>query len=338
MNFAVLTGGGDSAGINDFLYFLAHRLEKEGHHLIGFHQGWLGLTTDQAMEINKINSEDFRFTAGTVLGTARKNPLKDGEIDLVLATLAKRNVDALIVAGGDDTLGVAAHLAQEGLKVVGVPQTIDNDLWGTERTLGFATAVTRAVSSVNSMVNSNIAHDRDMIVEVMGRKAGWIALSTAVNTPAAACMCPEGRMDWDEALQAMERYRRLTGKPALAIVGEGIEMEGFDRSQKAVDAFGNVELRGVGHAVGHKYEELTGRKPRLQILGYILRGGTPVVADVELAATFANHAVDLVLSGRSGEMVSLLGNEPNSIPLKEVLGKTRKVGLDYLENQLKLLA
>lgn len=338
MNFAVLTGGGDSSGINDFLYFLAQRLNKEGHSLLGFRNSWQGLVENEAIALDKISLENVRFTPGTMLGTARKNPIKDGQIDLVLANLEVRKVDALIAMGGDDTLGVAAHLAKSGVKVVGVPQTIDDDLRGTDRSLGFATAVRQAAYCVNSVINSNVAHDRDMIVEIMGRDAGWLALATALNTPACACMCPEGSMSMDETFQAMKRYKKSTGKAALAIVAEGIRPEGYDLSDKPKDAFGNIAFEGVSHWVGTKYQEATGRGPRVQILGYLARGGAPVPFDVELAALYANQAVDLILAGKSGEMAAVTGGCPSSLPLGEVIGAKKTIDPEFLTRQLRLLA
>lgn len=338
MNFAVLTGGGDSSGINDFLYFLAQRLEREGHNLIGFRRSWLGLVNNDAIDLDKSKLAKYRFTAGTALGTERKNPVKDGELDKVLANLEERKVDSLIAMGGDDTLGVAAHLAKLGFNVVGVPQTIDDDVVGTDRTLGYYTAVNQAVSAVNSIVNSNVAHDRDMIVEIMGRDAGWLALATALNTPACACMCPEGPMSLDEMIASMQRYKKTTGKASLAIVSEGVQLEGVVREGLATDAFGNLAYEGVAHIVADKYKEATGRNPRVQILGYLLRGGTPSPQDVELAANYANQAVDLALAGNTGQMVARKNGHDHAVPLTDVLGTKKLVDLDYLTKHLKMLA
>ncbi len=222
----------------------------------------------------------------------------------------------------------------------GVPQTIDNDLQGTERTLGYATAVRQAASAVNSLVNSNIAHDREMFVEAMGRDAGWLALAIALNTPACACMCPEGRMDLAETIAAMSNYKRRTGRSALAVVSEGIDLEGFDRSRATRDAFGNLAYEGISHGVADEYKKATGRTCRVQVLGYLMRGGTAVPEDVQLAAGFANTAIDLALAGKSGEMVGgLAGSEILSRPPSGRNGGVKKTvpPLDYLNKQLKLL-
>lgn len=338
MNFGVLTGGGDSSGINDFLYFLAQRLDSEGHTLTGFRNSWLGLVANDAVTLEKNRLAETRFTPGTVLGTARKNPIKDGQMDTVLAHLEERKIDALIAMGGDDTLGVASHLAELGFTVIGVPQTIDDDLRGTERSLGFFTAVGQAATAINSMINSNIAHDRDMIVEVMGRDAGWLALATALATPACACMCPEGPMELDEMTAAMKRFKKNTGKAGLAIVAEGIQLRGIDREGLPTDAFGNLALEGVSHIVGAKYKDATGRSPRVQILGYLMRGGAPLPYDVELAASFANQAVDLALAGKSGKMVAQMNGKAHSVALSDVIGAKKMIDLDYLQKQLRLLA
>ncbi|HPT83449.1 MAG TPA: 6-phosphofructokinase [Limnochordia bacterium] len=337
MRFAVLTGGGDSSGINDFLYFLAQRLEREGHSLIGFRRSWLGLVNNDALELTRQELAQYRFTPGTILGTERKNPIKDGQMDQVLRSLEDRGVDVLIAMGGDDTLGVANHLSELGFTVVGVAQTIDDDVLGTDRTLGYYTAIYQGVRAVNSMVNSNVAHDRDMIVEIMGRDAGWLALGVALNTPACACMCPEGEMTLDELIARMQEYRRINGRAALAIVAEGIKLEGVERELER-DAFGNLAYEGVSHIVGDLYKKATGRSPRVQVMGYLLRGGTPLPQDVELAAFYANHAVDLALSGQTGRLAGLQNGKPSAVPLTEVVGRKKLIDLADLRAKLKLLA
>lgn len=338
MNFAVLSGGGDSTGINDFLYFLAQRLEREGHSLIGYRRSWLGLVNNDAIPLNKGMLAAHRFTPGTVLGTERKNPIKDGQMDQVLASLEERKVDVLIALGGDDTLGVAGYLSTQGFTVVGVPQTIDNDVPGCDYTLGYHTAVYMAVNAVNSMINSNVAHDRDMLVEIMGRDAGHLALTTALNTPACACMCPEGPMSFEEMVAGMKRFKEMTGRAALAIISEGIKLEGMERADLPKDAFGNAAYEGVAHLVAEKYTEVTGRKPRVQILGYLLRGGTPLPQDVKLAARYANHAVDLALQGKTGVLAGIQQGIPTAVPLSEVVGRKKLLDLNYLQEQLGLLA
>lgn len=334
MNFGVLTGGGDSAGINDFLYFLAQRLEREGHTLTGFRSSWLGMVNNDAVTLNKAMLEPHRHTPSTMLGSERKNPIKDGQMDLVLANLEARKIDAMICMGGDDTLGVAAHLAELGFNVVGAPQTIDDDLRFTDHTLGYETAVRQASNYINSMINSNVGHDKDMIVEVMGRDAGWLALGTAMNTPACACMCPEGPMELEEMIEAMTAYKKRTGRAGLAIVSEGVELKNVDRGELRKDAFGNVYTAGVSHIVGEKYEAATGRKPRVQVMGYLLRGGIPSPYDVDLALSYANLAVDLALAGKTGYMVTRYEGRDQAIPLKDVVGGKKYLDPAFLQQQL----
>ncbi|NMB19994.1 MAG: hypothetical protein GX979_03950 [Firmicutes bacterium] len=334
MNFGVLTGGGDSAGINDFLYFLAQRLEREGHTLTGFRSSWLGMVNNDAISLNKAMLEPHRHTPSTMLGSERKNPIKDGQMDLVLANLEARKIDAMICMGGDDTLGVAAHLAELGFNVVGAPQTIDDDLRFTDHTLGYETAVRQASNYINSMINSNVGHDKDMIVEVMGRDAGWLALGTAMNTPACACMCPEGPMELEEMIEAMTAYKKRTGRAGLAIVSEGVELKNVDRGELRKDAFGNVYTAGVSHIVGEKYEAATGRKPRVQVMGYLLRGGIPSPYDVDLALSYANLAVDLALAGKTGYMVTRYEGRDQAIPLKDVVGGKKYLDPAFLQQQL----
>ncbi len=334
MNFGVLTGGGDSAGINDFLYFLAKRLENEGHTLTGFRSSWLGMVNNDAITLTRGMLAPHRHTPSTMLGSERKNPIKDGQIDLVLASLEDRKIDAMICMGGDDTLGVAAHLAELGINVVGAPQTIDDDLRFTDHTLGYETAVRQASTYINSMINSNVGHDKDMIVEVMGRDAGWLALATAMNTPACACMCPEGHMELEDMISSMKDFKKRTGRAGLAIVSEGVELKNVDRGELRKDAFGNVYTAGISHIVGEKYEQATGRKPRVQVMGYLLRGGIPSPYDVDLALSFANQAVDLALAGKTGYMVTRLDGREQAIPLKDVAGGKKYLDPAYLKQQL----
>ncbi len=334
MNFGVLTGGGDSSGINDFLYFLARRLEIEGHTLTGFRSSWLGMVNNDAIALNTSMLRPHRNTPGTMLGSERKNPIKDGQMDLVLASLEDRKIDAMICMGGDDTLGVAAHLAELGFNVVGAPQTIDDDLKFTDHTLGYETAVRQTSSYINSMINSNVGHDKDMIVEVMGRDAGWLALAIAMNTPACACMCPEGPMELKEMIASMTSYKKRTGRAGLAIVSEGVELKNVDRGELEKDAFGNVYTAGISHIVGQKFERATGRKPRVQVMGYLQRGGIPSPYDVDLALSFANQAVDLALAGKTGYMVTRLDGREQAIPLKDVAGGKKYLDPAYLEQQL----
>jgi 6-phosphofructokinase 1 len=293
------------------------------------------MVNNDAITLTKSMLAPHRHTPSTMLGSERKNPIKDGQMDLVLASLEDRKIDAMICMGGDDTLGVAAHLAELGFNVVGAPQTIDDDLRFTDHTLGYETAVRQASTYINSMINSNVGHDKDMIVEVMGRDAGWLALGTAMNTPACACMCPEGPMELEEMIARMTDFKKRTGRAGLAIVSEGVELKGVDRGELRKDAFGNVYTAGVSHIVGEKYEEATGRKPRVQVMGYLLRGGVPSPYDVDLALSFANQAVDLALAGKTGYMVTRLDGRDQAIPLKEVAGGKKYLDPAYLEQQFQ---
>lgn len=325
MRIGVITGGGDSSGINAFLYFLYRRLEQDEHELVGFKHGWRGLVQNQVLLFERDRIEKNKWTPGTILGTSRTNPVQDGTVDELLHSFDENNIEALVAVGGDDTLSVAGYLSNKGVRIIGVPQTIDNDVPGTDLCLGFETSLFQAANIINSLMPSNVAHERDMVAEVMGRDSGWISLYTSLNTGACACMCPEGRMDMGEVVDALMRYRRQTKRSGLVIVAEGIALANAKRIKRGADPFGNEALEGVGFGVAQGILEKTGHEPRVQVLGYALRGGHVVPSDVRLAFDFANEAVDNILKGRTGLMVGRKATQVCSVSLTEVVGRRRMV-------------
>ena len=289
-----------------------------GDELLGFRDGWRGILDDDAVELS---IQSFRGTlprGGTILGSSRTNPYKvDGGPERVKAVLAERAVDALVAIGGEDTLGVASGLTAEGVPVVGVPKTIDNDLSATELTFGFDTAVQICVDAIDRLHTTAESHHRVMVVEVMGRNAGHIALWSAIAGGATMVLVPERPFDIDEVCRVI-RHRHVRGRWAsIVVVAEGaLPIEGtMATASSEVDAFGHARLGGIGAEVASAIEERTGYETRAIVLGHIQRGGTPTAFDRVLATRFGIAAIDAVHDGAFATMVALRAGDIVRVPL-----------------------
>jgi phosphofructokinase-like protein len=300
-----------------------------GDELLGFRDGWRGVLEDDAMELSV---EAFRGTlprGGTILGSSRTNPFKvDGGPAKVRQVLADREVDALVAIGGEDTLGVAARLAAEGVAVVGVPKTIDNDLSATELTFGFNTAVQICTDAIDRLHTTAESHDRVMVVEVMGRHAGHIATWAAIAGGATVVLVPEQPFDIDEVCEIIRHRHDQRGRYAsIAVVAEGATpKEGtLALASQEIDAFGHVRLGGIGDQLAKAIEERTGYETRAIVLGHVQRGGTPTAFDRVLATRFGIAAIDAVHDGDFGQMVALRAGEIVRVPLAEATAELKLV-------------
>ena len=329
MRIAMLTGGGDCPGLNAVMRAVARKAERtHGDQLLGFRDGWRGVLEDEAVELSV---ESFRGTlprGGTILGSSRTNPYKvDGGPERVQDTLAARQVDALVAIGGEDTLGVASRLAEEGVAVVGVPKTIDNDLSATELTFGFTTAVQICVDAIDRLHTTAESHDRVMVLEVMGRHAGHIATWAAIAGGATLVLIPEKPFHIEEVC-AVIRARHERGRYAsIVVVAEGATpQEGtLAVTSGEVDAFGHVRLGGIGDELAKAIEERTGYETRAIVLGHVQRGGTPTAFDRVLATRFGIAAVDAVHDGAFGTMVALRAGDIVRVPLSEATAELKLV-------------
>ena len=329
MRIAMLTGGGDCPGLNAVMRAVARKAERtHGDQLLGFRDGWRGVLEDEAVELSV---ESFRGTlprGGTILGSSRTNPYKvDGGPQRVQETLAARQVDALVAIGGEDTLGVASRLAEEGVAVVGVPKTIDNDLSATELTFGFTTAVQICVDAIDRLHTTAESHDRVMVLEVMGRHAGHIATWAAIAGGATLVLIPEKPFHIEEVC-AVIRARHERGRYAsIVVVAEGATpQEGtLAVTSGEVDAFGHVRLGGIGDELAKAIEERTGYETRAIVLGHVQRGGTPTAFDRVLATRFGIAAVDAVHDGAFGTMVALRAGDIVRVPLSEATAELKLV-------------
>jgi len=332
MRVGLLTGGGDCPGLNAVIRAVVRKGERHyGDDLVGFLDGWKGVLERQTMPLDVERCRGLLPKGGTILGTSRTNPYKqEGGAQRALDNLRAEGIDALVAIGGDDTLGVANKLAAEGLMVVGVPKTIDNDLSATEVTFGFDTAVQIASDAIDRLHTTAESHDRVMVVEVMGRHAGWIATQAGIAGGAAEILIPEEPFDI-EAICGRLRGRHGRGRYAsLVVVAEGaVPVEGTMEVQSGeLDAFGHVRLGGIANRVAQGIEDRTGFETRVTILGHIQRGGTPTAFDRILATRFGVAAIDAAHDGASGQMVALQAGRIVRVPLAEAVGKSKTVDPD----------
>jgi ATP-dependent phosphofructokinase / diphosphate-dependent phosphofructokinase len=321
----LLTGGGDCPGLNAAIRAVVRRgLADAEHSFIGFRNGWAGVLEDQAIELTLQSTAGILPRGGTILGTSRTNPFGPGidGLNTIRATLARRGVDALIPIGGEDTLGVASRLAGEGIPLVGIPKTIDNDLGGTDVTFGFQTAVQIVTDAIDRLHTTAESHNRVMVVEVMGRHSGWIATQAGIAGGADAILVPERPFDVEDVCERL-RSRHARGRSfSIVVVAEGaVPREGTlqTRAGAATDAFGHVRLGGIGVVLEGEIERRTGYETRVTILGHVQRGGTPVAFDRVLATRFGAAAMEAVAAGRFATMVALHGTEIVEIELATAL-------------------
>jgi ATP-dependent phosphofructokinase / diphosphate-dependent phosphofructokinase len=339
MRVGVLTGGGDCPGLNAVIRAVVRKgVGVHGLDFVGYRDGWKGPLEGLTMELGVPQVRGILPRGGTILGSSRTNPFKiDGGVERIKDNLAADGVDALIAIGGEDTLGVATKLADLGVAVVGVPKTIDNDLSGTDFTFGFDTAVNIASEAIDRLHTTAESHHRVLVVEVMGRHAGWIALHSGMSGGANVVLIPEIPFDIEEVC-ALVRKRFDTHYAPIIVVAEGATpREGGDMTLVSgeKDAFGHVRLGGIGDRLAGEIEQRTGAEARAVVLGHVQRGGTPTAFDRWLATRFGLHAVDAVAEQEFGTMVALRGTDIVRVPLIEGTGELKLVSAEeYAEAQV----
>jgi phosphofructokinase-like protein len=339
MRVGVLTGGGDCPGLNAVIRAVVRKgVAVHGLDFVGFRDGWKGPLEGLTMELGVPQVRGILPRGGTILGSSRTNPFKiDGGVEQVKDNLVRDGIDALVAIGGEDTLGVATKLADLGVNVVGVPKTIDNDLSGTDFTFGFDTAVNIASEAIDRLHTTAESHHRALVVEVMGRHAGWIALHSGMSGGANVVLIPEVPFDIDEVCDLV-RKRFDTHYAPIVVVAEGaMPREGGDMTLVSgeLDAFGHVRLGGIGDRLATEIEQRTGAEARAVVLGHVQRGGTPTAFDRWLATRFGLHAVDAVAEKDFGTMVALRGTDIVRVPLIEGTGELKLVSpAEYAEAQV----
>src|ERR671935_210668 len=335
MRIGVLTGGGDCPGLNAVIRAIVRKgIDRYGHAIIGFRDGWRGPLENVYEELTIESTRGILPRGGTILGSSRTNPFKreDG-FERIRENMQGLHIDGLIAIGGEDTLGAAANLSEAGLPVIGVPKTIDNDLGATDMTFGFDTAVQVATEAIDRLHTTAESHHRIMIVEVMGRHAGWIALHSGLAGGADVILIPERPFDIDEVCRLIRRRHARGRSFSIVVVAEGatpkegtMELAAGDR-----DEFGHVRLGGIGHRLEKEIEERTGYEARATVLGHVQRGGTPTAFDRVLATRLGIAAIDAANDRRWGVMPALRGQRIELVPLQEAVAELRTVPVEEYE-------
>lgn len=336
MRIGVLTGGGDVPGLNAAIRAVARRSFQYGWEVVGIRNGWQGLVEGMYEPLTLKAVSGILHTGGTILGTSRTNPLKNAQMmQQVFAHFQEMGLSGLVAIGGDDTLSVAAALFDRGLPTVGVPKTIDNDVAETDYTIGFDTAVTTVVDALDKLHTTASAHHRVMVVEVMGREAGWVATEGGLAGGADYVLVPEAPTSIQEVCEHLSRRWEQGKKFALVVVAEGARITDLDDASDLgdVDQFGHVRLdrRGLGERVAKEIEKRTGYEARTVVLGHLQRGGSPTVFDRVLATRLGVAAVDLIHEGRFGQMAALKGNKVVPVTLKAAVASRKKIDLELYE-------
>ncbi|KPL00623.1 MAG: hypothetical protein AMJ91_04005 [candidate division Zixibacteria bacterium SM23_73_3] len=332
----ILTGGGDCPGLNAVIRAVVRKsIIIYDYQVVGILKGWRGLMEyglTEELNLDKISGIIHR--GGTIIKTSRTNPFKEKDgVKRIIEKKKALGLSAIIAVGGEDTLGVAAKLFEEGVEIVGVPKTIDNDIWGTDYTFGFDTAVNIAMDAIDRVHTTAESHNRVMVVEVMGRHTGWIAIEAGVAGGADFILIPEKSMDLDKICDAICKRHQRGRDFSVVVVAEGAKVAIQEKKEEEVfvvqddkeDAFGHVRLGGIGKLLASEIEKRTGFETRFVILGHIQRGGSPTAFDRMLGTRFGVAAVDLVHKGEFGKMVSLRGNKIVAIDLKEATSKTKRI-------------
>jgi ATP-dependent phosphofructokinase / diphosphate-dependent phosphofructokinase len=339
MRVGVLTGGGDCPGLNAVIRAVVRKgVVAHGFEFVGYRDGWKGPLEGITMELGVQQCRGILPRGGTILGSSRTNPFKiDGGVERIKNNLARDGVDALVAIGGEDTLGVATKLAALGVNVVGVPKTIDNDLSGTDFTFGFDTAVNIATEAIDRLHTTAESHHRVLVVEVMGRHAGWIALHSGMAGGANIVLIPEQPFDIEEVCELVEKRFESHYSPIVVVSEGAVPRDGGDMTLVSGerDAFGHVRLGGIGDRVASEIEQRTGKEARAVVLGHTQRGGTPTAFDRWLATRFGLHAIDAVADGEFGTMMALRGTDIVRVPLIEGTGELKLVSPEeYAETKV----
>jgi len=337
MRIGVLTGGGDCPGLNAVLRAVARKGERVyGDELVGFLDAWDGVMERRTIPLTVEAMRGYLPRGGTVLGTRRGSPYDTADgVERVKSAMAELGLDALIVVGGNGSLSLSCKLFhEEGIPIVGVPKTIDNDIEGTDVTFGFHTAVQIATDAIDRLHTTAESHDRVMVVEVMGRHAGWIATYAGIAGGAAVVLIPERPFDIDEVCQRIKRRHARGRFASIVVVAEGAEPAAgtIDVGEREIDRFGHVRLGGIGYTLASEIGVRTGYETRPVLLGHVQRGGTPTAYDRVLSTRFGVAAIDAVHDGQFGRMVALRGGKIGTTPLLDVVGRSRPVDPDLFEN------
>ncbi len=338
MRIGVLTGGGDCPGLNAVIRAVVRKgVARYDHEFVGFRDGWRGPLEGLTRPLGVAEVRGILPRGGTILGSSRTNPFKiEGGVERIKSNLAEQGVDALIAIGGEDTLGVASKLTDLGVNVVGVPKTIDNDLGATDYTFGFDTAVNIAMEAIDRLHTTAESHHRTLVVEVMGRHAGWIALHSGMAGGANVILLPERPFDIDQVAAYVEKRFQTQYSPIIVVAEGATPLKGqMQLLNQELDSFGHVRLGGIGQWLAEQLEAKTGKEARTVVLGHIQRGGTPTAFDRVLSTRFGLHAIDAAHEGDFGKMVALRGTDIVRVSLLEATAELKTVPVErYTEAEV----
>jgi 6-phosphofructokinase 1 len=340
MKIGVLTGGGDCPGLNAVIRAVVRKSIQNGHEMIGIKEGWRGILESKFVKLDLESVSGILHRGGTILRSSRTNVYKiEGGEAQAIKSMKDSGMDALVAIGGEDTLGIASKLAKAGVHVVGVPKTIDNDLNATDFTFGFDTAVNIATEAIDRLHTTAESHNRVIVVEVMGRHAGWIAVYSGMAGGADIILIPEKPFDIDEVCETLKK-RHARGKDfSIVVASEGAVFkkdetktsDGVVVSSEKIDSFGHVQLGGIGNILAEEIEKRTGFETRATVLGYLQRGGSPSAFDRVLGTRLGVFAAELVNKGQWGKMAALQGNKIVAVSLEEAVGKLKTVDMELFE-------
>ncbi len=338
----ILTGGGDAPGLNAVIWAVVNKGSRKGMEIVGIKDGWRGMIQGEGEVLRVEDVEDIQRTGGTILGTSRTNPYKEeGGVEKVKENFQKLSLSALIAVGGEDTLGVAERLYREhNLPLVGVPKTIDNDLSATDYTFGFDTAINIVTEALDRLHTTAKSHHRVMVVEIMGRHAGWITLFGGLSGGAHIIIIPEEPFDLDDLCEKIKKRKEAGKDYTIVAVSEGaIPKEGqrFVTQEEGTDAFGHIRLGGIARALEKEIKKRTGIETRHVILGHLQRGGAPTAFDRVLGIRLGLKVVDMVEEEKFGKMAALRGTEIVEVSLKEAVGRLKTVGEDLWKEVKNIL-
>lgn len=331
----VLTGGGDSSAINAAIRAIYLKAAQYGYKVIGIKNGWEGLVKGNVVELDRESVSGILAEGGTIIGTSRTNPFKiENGVEKVKDNIKKFELDAIITIGGDDTNGVITKLTKYDVKGVGIPQTIDNDIAHSDYAIGSGTALEVVTDCIDKLHTTAFSHSRIMIVEIMGRDAGWLALNGGIAGGADVILIPEVAFDYDEIINVIEERRKRGKEFTIIAVAEGakpMEGEGQVTASAAVDSFGHVQLGGVGNIVAREIEKRTGHGTRVVILGHLQRGGRPTAFDRIVATRLGVKAVELVHEGKFDQMVVMENGQIASVSLEKAINEEKPLDLELYE-------
>ena len=335
MKVGILSGGGDAPGINAVIRAVVRKgFQHYRDEIVGIKDGWRGLLEGEFLPLDLKSASGILPRGGSILGTSRTNPFKqESGARKILENAKKTGIEAVVVIGGEDTLSVAYKMGEFGLKCIGVPKTIDNDLPGTDYAFGFNTAVAIATEALDRLHTTAEAHHRVMILEVMGRYTGWIALEAGLAGGADIILIPEKPFDINEICDYIRRRQERGRNFSIIVVAEGAKPKGGKEIvySESIDEFGHIRFGGIGYYLGKEIEKCLSIETRVVVLGHLQRGGSPTAFDRILATRFGIAAIDLVHEGKFGYMVAIKGNKIVSVPLKDVAGKRKTVDLELYD-------